>query len=111
MAIGAILFTVIFILPLKYLIQRSRPTRVPSVPRYINMRKREGNQPAHPSGDAAIAAFFFSCYFYIFQFPYLTYILLPIVCLGRVWMFCHWIGDTVVGAALGLGVGYLWFSE
>ena len=66
MAIGAILFTLLLILPIKYLTARTRPTRVPSVRRYINMRKREGNQPAHPSGDAAIAAFFFSLYFFVF---------------------------------------------
>ena len=111
MILGITLFTILIVLPYKYITNRRRPTRLPAVKRYLNMRIREGNQPAHPSGDSANAAYFFGMYFLIFDFPYFLYFLLPLVCLGRVWMFCHWFGDTVVGAFCGLLMAKLWFSD
>lgn len=111
MALGVAVFVLLVILPIKYLTKRNRPTRLPEIKRYLNMRKRERNQPAYPSGDAAIAAYFFGLYYYVFAFPYFQYLILPLVCLGRVWMFCHWLGDTLTGAILGLLMAMLWFSD
>ena len=54
-----------------------------------------------PSGDAAAAAYFCGMYFYLFDFPWL----LPciVLCsLGRVYVHCHWFGDTVIGCLFGM---------
>jgi len=107
---GALIFPIIFIFPLKYLTKRARPVRMPQVTRHCDMRTHEGNQPSFPSGDAAIAAFFFAQYLYVFDFPWLFYIMTPIVMLGRVWMQCHWIGDTILGALGGWLFAFLWFG-
>ena len=109
--VGLVIFVLGVILPVKYMTHRTRPTRIITVKRHINMRIKEGNQPAHPSGDAAVAAFFFGLYFYVFDFPYLLYIFLPLVSLGRVWMMCHWFGDVIVGAICGVGFMILWYHE
>jgi len=53
-----------------------------------------------PSGDAAAAAVFCFLYAVLMQLPE-TYLILPMVCLGRVYYQCHWLGDTVVGSAIG----------
>ena len=111
MLLGTAIFVLLVILPIKYVSKRNRPQRLPAVKRYMNMRSRERNQPSFPSGDSFIAAYFFGIYFYVFAFPYFQYILLPIVCLGRVWMFCHWIGDTIVGSIMGLFMTMLWWSN
>ena len=43
MLMGVAVFVILIILPLKYITNRSRPTRLPAVKRYLNMRKREKN--------------------------------------------------------------------
>merc|ERR1712195_372628 len=55
-----------------------------------------------PSGDSMACAFFCSVYMYIFDCPLVLIIFLPMVCLGRVYVQCHWFSDTVAGSALGL---------
>merc|ERR1712078_591612 len=73
-----------FTMPIKYAINRDRPKKLQNVKRYLDMRSRERNQPAHPSGDAVLAAYFCGMYYYVFGLPQFFYFLLPIVCLGRV---------------------------
>ena len=73
------------------------------------MRDHEGHK-AMPSGDANAAAFFCGIYLYIFGFPWCVIILVPLTCLGRVYVFCHWFGDVIVGSIIGsIGV-YLTMS-
>ena len=43
MLMGVAVFVILIILPLKYITNRSRSTRLPAVKRYLNMRKREKN--------------------------------------------------------------------
>ena len=66
-----------------------------------------------PSGDVAQATCFML--FIHFNFPYLgmmlgsysTYVkYVTLVALARVYYQCHFIFDTIVGAAIGLVVGY-----
>jgi membrane-associated phospholipid phosphatase len=77
--------------------------------RFCNMRDLEHGK-SMPSGDAAAAAYFCAMYFYLFNFPWF----LPciVLCsLGRVYVHCHWIGDTVIGSLIGLLFTWYWFSE
>ena len=54
-----------------------------------------------PSGDAAAATVCTGLYFYVFQFPWYMLICVPLASLGRVYVHCHWIGDTIVGFVIG----------
>ena len=63
-----------------------------------------------PSGDSTAAAYFTGIYLFTFGFPYITIVVLPLVMLARVYVFCHWIGDTLAGAMLGLTYVYFTFS-
>ena len=54
-----------------------------------------------PSGDAAACALFSGFYLYVFDFPYMMIFILPLVSLGRVYVHCHWIADTIAGSILG----------
>ena len=107
--IALLVLVLILILPLKALFGRERPTRITSVFRFCNMRDLEHGK-AMPSGDAAAAAFFCGVYMVVFNHPWLLYLCLPLVALGRVYVHCHWIGDTVIGSILGLLVVQYFFS-
>ena len=88
---------IFFILPLKKLFNRDRPTRILSVYRICNMRDLEHGK-AMPSGDAAAGAFFCGIYAYLFGLPFYAWAIFTIlVSLGRVYVHCHWIGDTIAG--------------
>lgn len=108
--ITSLSMTCAIVLPLKALGGRERPIRVPTVHRYCNMRMLEHGK-SMPSGDAAACAFFMSVYLYMFGNPWPVLIVVPLVSLGRVYVHCHWIGDTVVGTMLGLSCAYLFWSK
>ena len=38
-------------------------------------------------------------------------VVVPLVCLGRVYVHCHWIGDTIVGSSIGMFFGYIFWSK
>ena len=101
--------TLVVTLPLKALCGRERPTRITSVYRYCNMRDREHGK-SMPSGDAAAAAFLMGIYLYLFGTVWPLLICLPLVSLGRVYVHCHWIGDTIVGGAMGVWICYYCYS-
>jgi len=98
--LGIAILTFVFVMPLKMLFDRDRPSRILKVYRYCNMRDLEHGK-SMPSGDAAAAAFFCGTYFYLFNFHWLTFIVVPLVCFGRVYVHCHWFGDTIIGAFMG----------
>lgn len=104
-----IILIVFMILPLKAFFGRERPTRITSVFRLCNMRDLEHGK-AMPSGDSAAGAYFLTIYMLIFNQYELLMICLPLVCLGRVYVHCHWIGDTIIGSLLGFGVAWVFFS-
>jgi membrane-associated phospholipid phosphatase len=89
-----------FILVLKMLFDRERPTRILNVYRICNMRDLEHGK-SMPSGDAAAAAYFCGTYIYLYGFYYFSIIIVPLVMLGRVYVHCHWFGDTIIGAFIG----------
>ena len=98
---------VLLVLPLKALIGRERPTRITHVFRFCNMRDKEHGK-AMPSGDSAAGAYFLALYALVFSaWPLIFFI--PLVCLGRVYVHCHWIVDTVVGAILGYTIAIIFF--
>ena len=111
MTIGITALVVFIILPLKYLFRRTRPIRNKSVSRYCNMRDRENGNPSFPSGDAAACAYFCSVYLYVFSTPWFLVICLPLCSLGRVYVHCHWLLDTVFGAIFGLVFAIFFYHE
>ena len=87
---------------LKKLIKRQRPPLPEMIyaKRMNNLRGRETGTYAMPSGDSAACALF--CYILTHQMKVQAiYLILPLVCLGRVYYHCHWIGDTIVGSVVG----------
>merc|ERR1719223_1862809 len=111
MTIGITALVVFIILPLKYLFRRTRPIRNKSVSRYCNMRDRENGNPSFPSGDAAACAFFCGAYLYVFSTPWFMIICLPLCSLGRVYVHCHWLLDTVFGAIIGVVFASYFYQE
>lgn len=68
--------------------------------RYYNVRSLVKNH-AMPSGDSAQAAVWASMLFRTYGSP-VAFFILPCTMLARVFFGAHWIGDTLVGAAVGL---------
>ena len=109
MLITILAMVAVVILPSKALLGRERPTRVRKVFRFCNMRDLEHGK-SMPSGDAAACAFFCGIYFHVFGFAPVL-LIIPLVSIGRVYVHCHWIGDTIVGSILGLIVSHFFFSQ
>ena len=110
MTVGILVPVLFMILPLKAIIGRERPKRITSVKRIFNMRDQE-KQKAMPSGDTFAASFFVGLYTNIFGAHWLLWICVPLVGLGRVYVHCHWIGDTIVGGILGVIVQHYWCAS
>ena len=108
MVIVLIILIIFMILPLKAIIGRERPTRILKVFRLCNMRDLEHGK-AMPSGDSAACAYFCGIYWLTFNCP-MVMMFLPLVALGRVYVHCHWIGDTIMGTILGLAVVLAFYS-
>ena len=98
---------VIFVLTgiLKYSLKRPRPEINKNVKRKYNFRNKETNF-SMPSGDSMQAAnFAIICLFYLFG-NYIGFIIIPLVMFARIFYFCHYLFDTIVGAIVGLSVSY-----
>ena len=111
MWMGLFSLVLIIILPCKFLLRRERPSRIKSVRRICNMRDREHRGRFHsmPSGDSAAAGFFCVALGYLFNFPFIV-ISIPFTCLGRVYVHCHWFGDTLIGAIIGSTFSFIVFN-
>jgi membrane-associated phospholipid phosphatase len=101
---------VIFILTgiLKYSLKRPRPEINENVKRKYNFRNKETNF-SMPSGDSMQAAnFAIICLFYLFgnYIGFIGFIIIPLVMFARIFYFCHYLFDTIVGAIVGLTVSY-----
>lgn len=72
----------------------------------MDARKFEEGTFAMPSGDACAAALF-CCMCGRELGLSVMFLVVPFVCMARVWLYCHWLGDTMVGAAIGTGFGFL----
>ena len=47
----------------------------------------------------------------IFGTPYPLLVILPLTMCGRVYVFCHWFGDTLFGAIIGIGCGTFFYQQ
>ena len=88
----------------KHIIGRARPNVRENVKRNFILRHKEKNC-SMPSGDAmqsanfaVILIYYFNCYYGI--------LLIPFVMISRVYYFCHYVSDTVVGAIAGWIISY-----
>ena len=85
----------------KHIFGRPRPIPRDSVKRRFNCRSKETNC-SMPSGDSMQCANFAIVIIYYFN-NYYGLMLIPFVMFSRVFNFCHYIFDTVVGTLIGLG--------
>jgi membrane-associated phospholipid phosphatase len=95
-----VLLALIITVITKYIFGRKRPEINPNVIRRHNCRSRESNC-SMPSGDSMQCASFavlLVCYFGNF----LGFVLIPFVMFSRVFYFCHFIMDTIIGTLIGL---------
>ena len=88
----------------KHIIGRPRPNVRENVKRNFILRHKEKNC-SMPSGDAmqsanfaVILIYYFNCYYGV--------LLIPFVMISRVYYFCHYVSDTVVGAFMGWIISY-----
>lgn len=105
---------ILVILTLKAFFARERPSHLGFTSRLVNMREREHGK-SMPSGDTLASAFFCMFFYLLFGAHPLIFLQVPLTALGRVYCHCHWLGDTVVGAALGIPLTYFilcdpWFG-
>jgi len=99
------LFLLLITLFLKKLTARPRPSQKKNVKRLYDLRQYEKNC-SMPSGDSlqsANWAIILFCYFNC----WLGFILIPFVMFARIYYFCHYLFDTIVGSAIGLTFSYL----
>ena len=101
--------TLMITLIMKKKMGRSRPIfPEKTLKKSRRLRKKESNN-SMPSGDSMQAGLFaIFCYLYLDN-PYL-FCIVPIVMYGRVHFCCHYIGDTLVGAIIGICIP-LFFDE
>ncbi len=94
---------------LKYTIKRPRPEINERVRRRYNVRKKEKNF-SMPSGDSMQAGNFAVVILLYFE-SYYGFIIVPFVMFARIFYFCHYLLDTIVGVFIGTSIslfmGYL----
>lgn len=109
LVVAGALATVAITGPLKVLLNRPRPEA--PVQRRLRLRSLVNN-PAFPSGDSAQAAMVTTLLVLAGPFDdsrrWLFLPLAPLCMFSRVYYAAHWVGDTVAGAAIGIGVGVLY---
>lgn len=99
-----VLIMLLITLLMKCVIARQRPALKDNVKRIFNVRNREKNC-SMPSGDAMQAANF-SVVMICYLDNYWAIYLIPFVMISRIFYWCHYITDTVVGALIGGIVSY-----
>lgn len=96
---------------MKKSIRRERPSHTQSTAyRRYNLRGMEKGTLAMPSGDSAQATLWCALIYFSYGGPGLLFMLcvLPaFVSFARVYYHCHYVGDVLVGAAVGLLVGFV----
>ena len=89
---------------MKYGIWRKRAL-TDSFPKRLKLPVRgESDTPSMPSGDTAGCGCFCFIYTVYLNIPAI-FVILPFVMLGRVYYHAHYIGDTIIGAFVGLASG------
>merc|ERR1719193_2920541 len=84
----------------KHLVKRSRPDCQGYEKRFMDFKKT-GTKYSMPSGDTAQAAVTATSYYLTFDTK-IVCLLVPFVAFGRIYMRAHYVGDTIVGMALGI---------
>lgn len=99
---------IVFILTgvLKCSFKRPRPEINKSVKRVHNLRKKEKNF-SMPSGDSMQAANFAVVGLFYFNISYFGFFVIPFVMFSRIFYFCHYFFDTLIGALIGGCVSFL----
>ena len=90
---------------LKYIFKRPRPEINKNVKRLKNLRKKEKNF-SMPSGDSMQAGNFAVVALFYFNISYLGFLVVPFVMFGRIFYFCHYFFDTLIGALIGGSISY-----
>lgn len=90
---------------LKFSFKRPRPEINQKVKRRFNVRKKEKNF-SMPSGDSMQAGNFAIIILFYFGFYY-GFFIIPFVMFARIFFFCHYLLDTIVGALIGVGISRL----
>ena len=85
---------------LKYSFKRPRPEINSKVKRLHNLRIKEKNF-SMPSGDSMQAANFAIVALFYFHISFLGFLIIPFVMFARIFYFCHYFFDTLVGALIG----------
>ena len=89
---------------LKYIIKRPRPEINEFVKRRYNVRKKETNF-SMPSGDSMQAGNF-AIISLLYLNSYYGFFLVPFVMFARIFYFCQYLFDTIIGVLIGMGVSY-----
>ena len=84
---------------------RKRPNENKEVIRLFNCRSCENNC-SMPSGDSMQAANFAILFLYYFG-NFFGFFLIPFVMFARIFYFCHYVFDTVIGALMGFFISYI----
>ena len=88
---------------LKHSFKRPRPEINSNVKRLHNLRQKEKNF-SMPSGDSMQAGNFAIVALFYFNISFIGFLILPFVMFARIFYFCHYFFDTLVGALIGGGV-------
>ena len=104
-----VIICLIVTLSSKKLFGRPRPQINKSVNKTFNLRQHENNN-SMPSGDSLQAANFAMILYLYFNIK-TSFIFVPFVMFARVYFFCHYIGDTIIGSFLGLLLPYILYKS
>jgi membrane-associated phospholipid phosphatase len=90
---------------LKKWLARPRPLKIEKIRRISDLRQHEKNC-SMPSGDSIQAANF-AIILYFYYNTTIGFFLIPGVMFARIFYFCHYVFDTIVGASLGIIISSL----
>lgn len=104
--ISFVAFGIIITVILKKFVGRPRPNL--NTKRLFKVREKENNA-SMPSGDSLQAGIFAMILFYYYNFNF-GFFLIPGVMTSRVYFYCHYWMDTIIGAFLGIFSGIFMYS-
>ena len=100
----SMLLGLIFSEGIKKMAQRKRPDLQAHKPLNITQHLMHVDSFSMPSGDTLQSAVFAIVCVYHLEWYLSTFLIIPWAAFGRVYWGNHWIGDTVIGGAIGMVV-------